>query len=252
MFNYSDVLQLASTLAYGFVYCGSETYRSEDSTERILKAYGCEDVEILVLANYFTITFTKDGETYHTQKRIYSSSNNMRKLDLLNTKTREIVGAKPDPVQMREEVRQIITNHLHIFPQTLVITGFIGLTFTLLLGGSVTAALYAFVVDFITRIILEPFYKLDTNRLFVNMFGGLLVVLLAFPCNFIGMGHEQAMIVSGSFMFLFPGVSLVNSIRDIIASDYIAGFTKLLETILVALGIALGSGLGLSIIRHLI
>ncbi|MPN46200.1 hypothetical protein SDC9_193783 [bioreactor metagenome] len=48
-----------------------------------------------------------------------------------------------------------------------------------------------------------------------------------------------------------PGVALTNFMRDIIAGDLIAGLTKLVEALLTATGIALGTGVALSLGRAL-
>ena len=45
-------------------------------------------------------------------------------------------------------------------------------------------------------------------------------------------------------LYLFPGIMLVNSIRDLIASDYLAGLIKMIETRSGATALAAGSGIG--------
>lgn len=49
-------------------------------------------------------------------------------------------------------------------------------------------------------------------------------------------------ILVGSIMPLVPGVSFVNSIRDFADGDYIGGAVRLMDAILVAMGISLGVG----------
>ena len=48
-------------------------------------------------------------------------------------------------------------------------------------------------------------------------------------------------------MNLVPGVAITNSVRDIIAGDFIAGQTKMTEALLTATSIAVGTGIALSI-----
>ena len=54
----------------------------------------------------------------------------------------------------------------------------------------------------------------------------------------------DVMIIS-SIMSLVPGVAFTTSIRDILNGDYASGSARMLEAIVVALGIASGVGLGL-------
>ena len=52
-------------------------------------------------------------------------------------------------------------------------------------------------------------------------------------------------------MALVPGLVITNFMRDIIAGDMISGLSKLSEALLTGTGIALGTGLALSLIRML-
>jgi uncharacterized membrane protein YjjP (DUF1212 family) len=49
-------------------------------------------------------------------------------------------------------------------------------------------------------------------------------------------------IIIGSIMLLVPGLSITNAIRDTIAGDLVAGISRGLEAFLVAVAIAVGSG----------
>ena len=46
-------------------------------------------------------------------------------------------------------------------------------------------------------------------------------------------------------MTLVPGVAITNSMRDVIAGDLMAGMVRGLEALLVALALALGTGVAL-------
>ena len=247
----NTILELALLVAFGFVHHGAETFRAEDSSIRVLKAYGAERIEVMVMANFATIIFCLEGKKYYGQKRIPYTNNSMKRVEDLNKLTRHIVESTPPPEEVCQKVENILKAETYSTYVDLAITGFIGFSFVLALDGSIYAALFAFVIDAIVRLTLQPLYKLQTNRIFVNIAGGMMVSLLTGLSVPIGLGHEEAIIAGSCLMFLFPGVALVNSIRDIIASDYLAGATKLMQTILVAVAIAVGSGLGLSILSLL-
>ena len=53
-------------------------------------------------------------------------------------------------------------------------------------------------------------------------------------------------------MNLVPGVVLTNVMRDMIAGDLIAGLTKLAQALITATGIALGTGVAISLGRILL
>ena len=73
----------------------------------------------------------------------------------------------------------------------------------------------------------------------------------AFGLVQLGFGQNLDKIIIGVLMNLVPGVALTNFMRDIIAGDLIAGLTKLVEALLTATGIALGTGVALSLGRAL-
>lgn len=249
---YESILKLAITIGHSLQMCAAETYRVEDTCTHILNAYGCNEVEVFAVANYLSISFvSKEGGDYYAQKRLKRRSDNLGKIDLLNRKSRAICAEIPDPDEALKDIRDIMDLPNYPFKAQVLITGMVGLGFTLLIGGSLAAGIYAFFIDIILRLCLEPLFRQQTNRIFVNILGGMLVTLMAWPCHYLGLGHEMNRIVSGSFMYLFPGVSLMNSVRDMIASDYLAGMTKLLETLLVAISIAIGSGLALAMLGRI-
>jgi uncharacterized membrane protein YjjP (DUF1212 family) len=52
-------------------------------------------------------------------------------------------------------------------------------------------------------------------------------------------------LIIACIMPLVPGTALTNGVRDIFRGDYTSGFAKLLESIMIAIFIALGIGSGL-------
>ena len=70
-----------------------------------------------------------------------------------------------------------------------------------------------------------------------------------FACD-LGIGQQVDKIIIGLVMTLVPGVAITNSVRDVIAGDFIAGQTKMTEALLTATSIALGTGIALSLASY--
>ena len=87
--------------------------------------------------------------------------------------------------------------------------------------------------------------KLDTNLFYKSILASALSALLACFFVFLGFGSE---IIIGVFMTLLPGVMITNFMREIIVGDWLTGITKLVEALLIATGIALGTGIVLALI----
>lgn len=81
------------------------------------------------------------------------------------------------------------------------------------------------------------------SKLMGNIGGGALVTFLCMVMYHIGFGHHISSMIIGSVIPMVPGVAFTNAIRDIADGDYIAGSVRMLDAMLVFLGIALGVGL---------
>ncbi|HBF64881.1 MAG TPA: hypothetical protein DDW34_02910 [Clostridium sp.] len=58
------------------------------------------------------------------------------------------------------------------------------------------------------------------------------------------------MIIIGSIMPMLPGMTMTNSIRDIMEGHYISGTSKMAEALLIAFAIAGGVGFGITTMGH--
>ena len=66
-----------------------------------------------------------------------------------------------------------------------------------------------------------------------------------------GLGDNVDLVTIGVLMLLVPGVALTNAMRELVAGDTYSGLSRTAEAILIAMGIALGSAVGLGIGRIL-
>ena len=62
-----------------------------------------------------------------------------------------------------------------------------------------------------------------------------------------GLGHNPDFITIGALMILVPGIAFTNAMRDIMAGDLTSGVNKVVEALLIATAIALGTGFVLSL-----
>ena len=68
----------------------------------------------------------------------------------------------------------------------------------------------------------------------------------------LGLGDDYKAITIGAIMPMLPGVSFMTSIRDLTDGDYIAGAVRLIDTLLVTGGIAMGVGLFYLLLSRLV
>ena len=94
------------------------------------------------------------------------------------------------------------------------------------------------------------------SRLQVNLF--VKTVLAAFVSAFLaaalvqfGLGENANYITIGALMALVPGVVFTNFLRDIMAGDTVAGLIKLVEAVLTAGAIAIGTFVAMAAVSGL-
>ena len=56
----------------------------------------------------------------------------------------------------------------------------------------------------------------------------------------IGFGTNADMIMIGDILLLIPGLMLINSLREMLCGDMMSGLLRMLESVLLAMSIALG------------
>ena len=61
----------------------------------------------------------------------------------------------------------------------------------------------------------------------------------------LGMGDDVNSIILGGIMPYLPGVSFVTAVRELANSNYIAGWVRLLDTLLITSGLAIGVGIAI-------
>ena len=69
---------------------------------------------------------------------------------------------------------------------------------------------------------------------------------------FVGIGQHIDMVMIGSIMLLIPGISLMNSLRDMMCGDIITGILRLAEALMMAVAIAAGFGIAIMMLGGLL
>ncbi len=247
----NEIINLAALVGTGLLESRAETYRVEESMQCILESYSeyLSNIQVFAITHYFILSADdREGKTIVVTRNVRDADTNLNKVDLLNNITRMICQHAPEPKEALKEVEEILAlprYSLPIYTGAVALTGF---SFTLLLGASILPAIWAALVSSFLMYLVIPLQKLGGNRLFINIIRGFMVYLLLYPVVFTQYAAQIHLMIAGSFMYLFPGILLVNSIRDLISIDYLAGLIKLIETILSASAIAVGTGIASAVL----
>ena len=88
--NYDAKLDFATDLGYHLAMSGAETYRIEESVNRILAAYGIES-QVFAITNSLIVSIrTAEGKSITRMKRIGYHGNDLDSVEKFNSLSRRI------------------------------------------------------------------------------------------------------------------------------------------------------------------
>lgn len=227
---------------------GAEIYRVEDTINRICSSKeGIEKVDSFVTQSGFFLTLEYEGEVFTYLERVKDMGINLNTINLVNDFSRQFINGD---ISFDEGMKTL--NNINNFPgysrSLKVLSGsYVSGFFSLMYGGTFQDFLPSFIAGMLSLIVIEELSKFNLT-FFINRFiGAFLASLFAIISVRLGFGLNLDKIIIGSIMYLVPGVSITNSIRDTMSGDSLSGLSKGIEAILSALAIAFGVGLVLNL-----
>lgn len=227
---------------------GAETYRVEDTIERICKSrkeIQYADAFVTPTGIFASLEFRDEVLTYLI--RIKSTNINLNKINLVNNFSREFVSSNMTVDEGLQKLKEIdkINDYSPSFKR---IFGGIACAFTaLLFGGSFVDFISSFIVGFAVVLVVDKINQYNMTFFINNFIGASLATLMAIVASKLGVSSNIDAIIIASIMPLVPGVAITNAMRDTISGDFVSGLSRAMEAIFSALAIAFGVGLILNI-----
>lgn len=220
---------------------GSEVSRVEDTIRRIMLAQGVSHVEVFSITSNITATaHLSDFQTVTQMRRVYASHTNMEEIEELNQLSRDICGSHLTPAAIQKRIREIESSPLENYKLMPVGYAIVSGSFALFFGGNMkdfaASALIGFLLYFCEKLITRFTGNLLMTALIWSTIGGLLAKLSVLA----GIGQHMDLISIGNIMLYIPGIAFTNSIRDLFVGDTITGLIRIMESILLAVIIAVG------------
>ena len=238
--NHNALMELVSTLASRLAASGAETYRVEESVRRICSAYGL-DSRVYAIPHTLLITIMIPGERPLTQLcRMDHLGTDLEAVEQYSNLSRRICTEKPD---WEEALRWLDisqqTQARYGLPMDLLGHVLVSSGFCLFFGGSgmdaLCAGLCGLLLGFLTRVLGK------TNAFFQKIISAFLMALLAYGCSALGLTDNVDTSVIGALMLLVPGILFTNALRDITFGDTNSGINRIVEVVLIAVAISLGT-----------
>lgn len=113
--------------------------------------------------------------------------------------------------------------------------------FCCVFGGTVRDWLWAGLSGLIIGFVTRWLDRLEVNQFFSTIAASFLMALPAYIAAGLGWLDCVAVVIIGALMLLVPGLLITNSMRDIIYGDTSSGVSRIVQVLLSAFAIALGT-----------
>lgn len=239
--KHKQLLNLAMLAGTTLMENGAESYRVEDTVERILSIDENINYEVLALITGLIVGFRpKEGEAVTSIRRIKERKINLSVIDAVNTVSRQLVAGQIDIDTAYEKLKVIAEseNENRVAYYCHILMGF---GFTLMAGGNLLEALVGAIAACTLRFssyILRDRVSGSFMPSFIHAFT--VSLCLVFFVHLIPVLRMDRMAI-GSLIHLFPGTVLTNGIRDTMKGDYLTAAGNLLSALSSALALASGT-----------
>lgn len=246
--NTNELIKVAAEAGKIILENGGETYRVEETISRICSSYGQNSVESFVTPTGIVVSISTDNNSFSVVKSIKNRKIDLEKIQQVNNLSRKVSSKWMSLDDFKNELQKI-NNTSRYSPKVSLFFASLGASFfTLLFGGNIKDGIVAFFIGTLIQKTSSVLGKYNVNSFFVNIIGGAIAALIAALAVYLKLGNNMDKITIGSIMLLVPGLTITNAIRDTIAGDLVSGISRALEAFLVAVGIAIGTGLIMKII----
>ncbi|HJB13042.1 MAG TPA: threonine/serine exporter family protein [Candidatus Oscillibacter excrementigallinarum] len=244
------LLNLATELGCLLAESGAEISRVEESVYRLLQAYQGEDAQVFAIPSCLIVSLKgSDGRPMTRMRRIGAHGTDIELLEACNALCRRLCRTVPPLDEARELVKRLPAACRRHRPAT-VLLGYAAAPafFCPLFGGGFWDALSACFCGLVVGACLLFGGKwLGSNGFLRTLVCSGIASLLSLLLVRAGLGSNVDLVTIGVLMLLVPGVALTNAMRELVAGDTYSGLSRTAEAILIAMGIALGSAVGLGI-----
>lgn len=231
----------AMSIGEQLLISGAEVGRVEDTIRRICMTYGAVRVDVFTITSSIVTTMYGEDFGICTQtRRISGMSYDLSKLDELNQLSRKICAEKPETKWIKTELEKIRKGSRYSFRLQILIYALVSGSFCVFFGGDIKDMLASAVIGMMLKLLEVLVRKNSVNALVAALICSSVGGLLANLSVYCGLGNHVDLISIGNIMLLIPGIAFTNSLRDMFSGDIITGLIRFMESILLAIIIALG------------
>lgn len=248
--NYNKIVQGILDIGESMLISGAENYRIEDSLYRMCRSYGFVKYDVFVIPSNIQITVeTENGDIITQVRHIENADIDFDQLDYMNNLCRYVCSHTPDEEELQKKYQEV-KNRPPQHPAAKYFAGIMGGTgFAVFFGCNFKDAIVAVIVSLMIVVVGKWLEKREGNLFVYNtILSFLSEVIIVFSVRN-GFADHPERIMIGIVMLLISGLSTTNGIREILQKDYISGFINIMNSILGAAGIAVGTALAMLVLN---
>ena len=175
-------------------------------------------------------------------KRVGYHGNDLERIEKLNALSRRICAEVPDPETAQRWLKETTAAVRSYAVWIYYLGNFMAAAgFCCVFGGTVRDWLWAGLSGLIIGFVTRCMDRLEVNPFFSTIAASFLMALPAYVAAGLGWLDCVAVVIIGALMLLVPGLLITNSMRDIIYGDTSSGVSRIVQVLLSAFAIALGT-----------
>lgn len=228
---------------------GAETYRVEDTMYRILKKSNLKTVQVLVMMTGFVATLDDPSmDSLTVVRRINSRGTDLELIDKVNVISREFCSDQI-PLEVAFTRMKTLWREPHESKRNLAAMAALTGGFAVMFGGSAADVAVAAATGFLTAAVLFYCRKIHLHMFLENMLCSVfLAIVVGLAVTFLPGEYSRDLIIISAIMPLVPGEAITNAVFDTLHGDYLSGLARAAEAFVIAAAVALGIGIGMSLI----
>ena len=248
--NYNKIVQGILDIGESMLISGAENYRIEDSLYRMCRSYGFVKYDVFVIPSNIQITVeTENGDIITQVRHIENADIDFDQLDYMNNLCRYVCSHTPDEEELQKKYQEV-KNRPPQHPAAKYFAGVMGGTgFAVFFGCNFKDAIVAVIVSLMIVVVGKWLEKREGNLFVYNTILSFLSEVISVLSVRNGFADHPERIMIGIVMLLISGLSTTNGIREILQKDYISGFINIMNSILGAAGIAVGTALAMLVLN---
>ncbi len=245
-----EVIGLCGQVGKLLLENGAETSRVERTAEYIGQSAG---VPVSCHATMTAVFVDANSGTHTHLVKVRTKNFNLRKVDAVNTLSRQFTAGQIDFAALREAIAHIDhTPDDFNLPLKILGAGLVSVAPMLLFQASWRDLGLAFFVG-IAGYLAAMWADTHVSTPYIaSGIGGVVIGLLATTLQLLAIGNSADNIIVSALMPLVPGVAITNSLRELIGKETISGAVRAIDAVLTAGAIGGGVVVGSAIIKGLL